>query len=109
MYAIKLGLKTASEKKAGGTSRLTVSGAQRKQIDEANKAKRAREDENGSGEEMEDDSDEEEGDAAGEPSRKKGKKSVEQDDGEFARCRTSDGVGIIDTAVRRRCYGGGRL
>lgn len=73
VYAIKAGLRTAAEKAAGGSSRLTVSGAQKKLIDEAKKAKRGRESEE------EDESDD---DAA--PEKKKDKK----DDDSGASSRT---------------------
>ncbi|KAK4704091.1 hypothetical protein P7C70_g2122, partial [Phenoliferia sp. Uapishka_3] len=69
VYAIKAGLRTAAEKAAGG-SRLTVSGAQKKLLDEAKKAKRGREDE-----EEEEDSEEEDG-----PEKKKDKKEMERDE-----------------------------
>lgn len=65
VYAIKAGLRTAAEKAATRTSKLTVSGAQKKQMEEGKKAKRGREDE----EEDESDS-EEEG-----PEKKKGKEA----------------------------------
>ncbi|KAL8290098.1 hypothetical protein RQP46_003037 [Phenoliferia psychrophenolica] len=71
VYAIKAGLRTAAEKAASGTSRLTVSGAQKKLIDEAKKAKRGRE----SDEEEEDEDDE---DGPGE--KKKDKKDDGDDD-----------------------------
>ncbi|KAM0745766.1 RNA-binding domain-containing protein [Meredithblackwellia eburnea MCA 4105] len=66
VYAIKAGLQSALEK----TSRLTVSGAQRKQMEDSKKAKRGREEE----EEEEEDSDE---DA---PEKKKGKGADASDD-----------------------------
>lgn len=89
MYAIKLGLQTAADKKKSGlNSKLTVSNAQRKQIDEANKAKRARDGNNDDDDDEEEEEEDDSGDDKdGEPSRKKGKKNVESDDGERARPR----------------------
>lgn len=80
VYAIKLGLQTAAEKKAAGRSKLTVSGAQKAAADEA-KGKRAREERatnGGAEEEEESDEEEEEG-----PAAKKGKVAEEKDEGEF--------------------------
>lgn len=88
-----------------------MSGAQRKQIDEANKAKRAR---NGEDDDEEHDDDEEEEEDDDEPSRKKGKKNAESDDGAFGP-RKSQAIGAGTRALLRlltvslicRCYGGG--
>ncbi|PRQ75035.1 hypothetical protein AAT19DRAFT_14057 [Rhodotorula toruloides] len=70
VYAIKLGLRDANEE-AGNKSRLTVSGAQKKLIDDRRKEKRGREDE----EEEEEEEDEDE-----EPQAKKSKQAEEEDD-----------------------------
>lgn len=69
VYAIKLGLRDANEE-AGNKSRLTVSGAQKKLIDDRRKEKRGREDE----EEEEEEEDEDE-----EPQAKKSKQAEEED------------------------------
>lgn len=81
VYAIKLGLRTAAEKKAAGQSKLTVSGAQKKAIDEA-KGKRAREErEAGGAAGEEEESDEEENEEEGEGrERKKGKIAQEEEE-----------------------------
>lgn len=70
VYAIKLGLRDANEE-AGNKSRLTVSGAQKKLIDDRRKEKRGREDEE---EEEEEEEDEDE-----EPQAKKSKQAEEED------------------------------
>lgn len=108
VYAIKLGLQTAADKKKSGLqSKLTVSNAQRKQIDQANKAKRSRPgqgDDDDDDEEEEEGDDEEEGDASGEPSRKKGKKNVESDDdddGQLALSRDKDTTTGLSTDFAR--------
>lgn len=77
VYAIKLGLRDADGADAGTKSRLTVSGAQKKLIDQRRQEKRGREDEE---EEEEEDSDDE-------PERKKGRQeeqAQDDDDGAFA-------------------------
>ncbi|GAA5879594.1 hypothetical protein JCM5296_003038 [Sporobolomyces johnsonii] len=71
VYAIKLGLRQANGD-AGKGSKLTVSGAQKKLIDERRQEKRGREDE----EEEEEESDEEEG----QPEKKKGRQEEERDE-----------------------------
>lgn len=70
VYAIKLGLRDANEE-ARNKSRLTVSGAQKKLIDDRRKEKRGREDEE---EEEEEEEDEDEG-----PQAKKSKQADEED------------------------------
>lgn len=75
VYAIKAGLRTAAEKAAARTSKLTVSGAQKKQMDEGKTAKRGREDE-----EEDDEDSEEEG-----PEKKKGKEQGGVDSGTLLR------------------------
>ncbi|KAK4056594.1 hypothetical protein OIO90_002442 [Microbotryomycetes sp. JL221] len=76
VYQIKLGLRTVDGKKLDANkSKLTVSGAQQKLIEQRNKAKRARADEEDEDEEEQDSEDEEDASqrADGERDKKKGK------------------------------------
>lgn len=83
VYAIKLGLREL-DGTATHASKLTVSGAQKKLLDEKRKEKRGREDEDEE-EEEEDDEDEER------PEKKKGKQQQEEDedDGMFPSSRST--------------------
>ncbi|GAA5882145.1 hypothetical protein JCM16303_005629, partial [Sporobolomyces ruberrimus] len=74
VYAIKLGLREL-DGTPKGQSKLTVSGAQKKLIDEKRKEKRGRDDDD---EEEEEDSDEDE--EGGRPEKKKGRQNEEEDD-----------------------------
>lgn len=74
VYAIKLGLREL-DGTPKGQSKLTVSGAQKKLIDEKRKEKRGRDDDD---EEEEEDSDEDE--EGGRPEKKKGRQNEDEDD-----------------------------
>ncbi|GAA5892993.1 U1A/U2B"/SNF family RNA-binding protein [Sporobolomyces salmoneus] len=73
VYAIKLGLRELDGTPKTNGSKLTVSGAQKRLIDEKRKEKRGREDE----EEEEEEDEDEEGDR---PEKKKGRQEEEEDD-----------------------------
>ncbi|GAA5937295.1 U1A/U2B"/SNF family RNA-binding protein [Sporobolomyces koalae] len=75
VYAIKLGLRELDGTPKQG-SKLTVSGAQKRLIDDKRKEKRGRDEDD---EEEEEDEDEE-GDQDGQPDKKKGKQTEEDDD-----------------------------
>lgn len=94
VYAIKLGLQTAAQKKANAQSRLTVSAAQNKLTDDNKKSKRARDIANGDA--APDDDDESESESEGEPDKKKGKTVDDRDEGTLPPIRLLRGKMVLN-------------
>lgn len=100
VYAIKLGLRELDGTPKTNGSKLTVSGAQKKLIDEKRKEKRARDSDD---EEEEDDEDEDDNDAR--PEKKKGRQDQDdQDDGSCPLSVSLPSLASSALTVVRACF-----